>query len=55
MISDIDLNLRESFDIHINDKHLLTFNSNEDGSLTVTNNPGNGDAEYILVKKERRL
>ncbi|MGB5556214.1 MAG: hypothetical protein WBM83_16275, partial [Flavobacteriaceae bacterium] len=52
MISDIDLNLRESFDIHINDKHLLTFNSNEDGSLTVTNNPGNGDAEYILVKRD---
>jgi len=29
MLSDIDLNLRESFDIHVNGKPLLTFNSNE--------------------------
>ena len=52
MFSDIDLNLRESFDIHVNDKLLLTFNSNEDGTLSVTNNPGNGAAEYILVRRD---
>ncbi|WP_299537509.1 glycosyl hydrolase-related protein [Ulvibacterium sp.] len=52
MLSDIDLNLRESFDIHVNDRLLLTFNSNEDGTLSVTDNPGNGDAEYILVRRD---
>ena len=52
MISDIDLNQNESFDIHVNDKHLLTFNSNEDGTLSVTDNPGKGEAEYILVKRD---
>lgn len=52
MLSDIDLNLRESFDIHVNDRPLLTFNSNEDGTLSVTDNPGNGNAEYILVRRD---
>ncbi len=52
MLSDIDLNLRESFDILVNDKHLLTFNSTEDGSLNVTDNPGDGNAQYILVKRD---
>lgn len=52
MLSDIDLNLRESFDIHVNDKPLLTFNSNEDGTLSVTDNPGNGAAEYILIRRD---
>lgn len=52
MLSDIDFNLRESFDIHVNDKHLLTFNSNEDGTLTVTENPGKGNAQYILVRRD---
>ncbi len=52
MLSDIDLNLRESFDIHVNDQHLLTFNSNADGTLSVTENPGHGDAEYILVRRD---
>ena len=52
MLSDIDLNLRESFDIHVNDQHLLTFNTNEDGTLSITNNPGNGKAEYILVRRD---
>lgn len=52
MLSDIDLNLRESFDIHVNDQHLLTFNTNEDGTLSVTNNPGSGDAQYILVRRD---
>ena len=52
MLSDIDLNLRESFDIQVNGKPLLTFNSNEDGSLSVTDNPGKGAAEYILVRRD---
>ncbi|QCX40403.1 alpha-mannosidase [Aureibaculum algae] len=52
MLSDIDLTLKESFDIYLNDKHLLTFNSNEDGTLTVTDNPGNGNAEYGLMKRD---
>ena len=52
MISDIDLNQREPFDIHVNDRHLLTFHSNADGTLSVTNNPAGGDAEYILVKRD---
>ena len=52
MLSDIDLNLRESFDIHVNDRHLLTFNSNADGTLSITKNPGKGGAEYILVRRD---
>ncbi|UJH68507.1 glycosyl hydrolase-related protein [Allomuricauda sp. SCSIO 65647] len=52
MLSDIDLNFSESFDISVNDKHVLTFNSNEDGTLSVTDNPGNGNAEYVLVKRD---
>ena len=52
MLSDIDFNQNESFDVHVNDKHLLTFNSNENGSLSITDNPGNGHAEYILVKRD---
>jgi alpha-mannosidase len=52
MLSDIDLNLHESFDIHVNDKHLLTFNTNEDGSLSITQNPGKGKAQFILVSRD---
>ncbi|GAB3656526.1 alpha-mannosidase [Echinicola sediminis] len=52
MLSDIDLNLREPFDIHVNGKHLLTFNSLEDGTVQVTDNPGNGELEYIIVKRD---
>lgn len=52
-LSDIDLNQRASFDLQVNGKPLLTFHANEDGSLTVTDNPGNGNAEYILVKRDQ--
>ena len=52
MLSDIDLNVREPFDIHLNDKLLLTFHSNEDGTLSVTENPGNGDAAFILIRRD---
>lgn len=52
MLSDIDLNLNESFDIHVNDKHLLSFNTNEDGSLFISENPGKGNAQYIMVQRD---
>ena len=52
MLSDIDLTLKQSFDIHVNDKYLLTFNSNADGNLSVTDNPGKGNAQYVLVKRD---
>ncbi len=52
MLSDIDFNKREPFDIIVNDKLLLTYNSNEDGTLSVSDNPGNGAVEYILVRRD---
>ena len=52
MLSDIDLNSGKSFDIHVNDQHLLTFNGNEDGTLSVSDSPGKGDAEYVLVRRD---
>ncbi|MEO1009929.1 MAG: glycosyl hydrolase-related protein [Bacteroidota bacterium] len=52
MLSDIDLNQNEPFDIFVNDKPLLTFRSNADGTLTITDNPGQGNAEYVLVKRD---
>lgn len=52
MLSDIDFNLNESFDIHVNDRHLLTFNTTAEGSLVISENPGAGDAEYILVRRD---
>ncbi len=52
MISDIDLNQNEPFDIHVNDQHLLTFHSNADGTLSIIGNPGNGNAEYVLVERD---
>ncbi len=52
MLSDINLNQSEPFDIHVNDKHLLTFHSNEDGTLSIIDNPGKGDAKFILVRRD---
>ncbi|MGB3151125.1 MAG: glycosyl hydrolase-related protein [Maribacter sp.] len=52
MLSDIDFNLNESFDIDVNDKHLLTFNTTEEGNLVISENPGKGDAQYILVRRD---
>ncbi|MCB9289239.1 MAG: hypothetical protein H6560_18160 [Lewinellaceae bacterium] len=52
MLSDIDLNQREPFDIYLNDEHLLTFHANEDGALSVIENPGHGEAEYILIRRD---
>lgn len=50
--SNIDLNLREPYDVSINDKSLLTFVANEDGSLRIADNPGSGKAEYILIERD---
>jgi len=50
--SDIDLGNSEPYDIFINDQPLLTFQANEDGSLSIINNPGKGNASYILVKRD---
>jgi len=50
--SDIDLGNSEPYDIFINDQPLLTFQANEDGSLNIINNPGKGNASYILVKRD---
>ncbi|WP_072992147.1 glycoside hydrolase family 38 N-terminal domain-containing protein [Pseudozobellia thermophila] len=52
MLSDIDLNLNEPFDIYVNDRLLLTFHTNEDGSLTIVENPGKGNAQYILIRRD---
>lgn len=51
-LSDIDLNLREPYDIEIYDQPLLTFQANEDGTLKILENPGNGHAEYLLYKRD---
>jgi len=52
MLSDIDLNQRQPFDVFVNDRPLLTFNSNEDGTISVTDNPGKGNAQYILIRRD---
>lgn len=50
--SNIDLNIREPFDLFINDNLAITFIAKEDGSLKILNNPANALAEYILVKRD---
>ncbi len=50
--SDIDLGNSEPYDIFINDKFLLTFQAKEDGTLNIIDNPGKGNATYILVKRD---
>ena len=51
-LSDIDLNQRHPFDIHLNGAWLLTFHANEDGTLTVMENPGNAQVEYVLIRRD---
>lgn len=51
-LSDIDLNLLQPYDIIVNEKLMLTFQAKEDGSLQIFNNPGNGFAEYILIRRD---
>ena len=50
--SNIDLNIREPFDLFINDNFAVTFIANEDGTLKTINNPANVEVEYILVKRD---
>ncbi len=52
MLSDMDLNLNEPFDVEINDKQLLTFHTNMDGSLTISNNQNGGHAEFVMVRRD---
>ncbi|MEM9141673.1 MAG: glycosyl hydrolase-related protein [Bacteroidota bacterium] len=52
MLSDIDLNQNQPFDIFVNDQLLLTFHSKSDGTVVITENPGNGNAEFILVQRD---
>ncbi len=51
-LSNLDLNQRQPFDIQLNGKRLLTFQANEDGTLTVTNNPGNAKPEFLLIRRD---
>ncbi len=51
-LSNIDLNLREPYDIAVNGQPILTFLANEDGTLKILDNPGDGRAEYILIKRD---
>lgn len=51
-LSDLDLNQRQPFDIHLNGQLLLTFHANEDGTLTVTDNPGDARPEFLLIRRD---
>ncbi len=50
--SDMDLNIREPYNIKINDKALLSFVADENGKLQILNNAGNGDANYYLYRRD---
>ncbi|WP_242135624.1 glycoside hydrolase family 38 N-terminal domain-containing protein [Aestuariivivens marinum] len=50
--SNIDLNIREPFDLFINDELAVTFIANEDGTLKILSNPLNVGPEYILMKRD---
>ena len=50
--SDVDLNKRQPYDIKINERPLLTFQAREDGTMEILENPGKGNLEYILVKRD---
>lgn len=50
--SNIDLNLRQPYDIFVNGKLALTFAANEDGTLNILKSQDNATAEYILVKRD---
>lgn len=52
MISDITLNHRDHFNIHINDNFLLTFQANENGTLSVSDNTVKSDVEFLLVRRD---
>ncbi|RDY61139.1 glycosyl hydrolase-related protein [Flagellimonas nanhaiensis] len=50
--SNIDLNLREPYDVFANDQLVMTFIANEDGTLKILNHENGTTAEYILVKRD---
>lgn len=50
--SDIDLNLREPYDIEVNGKPLLSFIADEKGTIQILENPGNGNAIYYLFRRD---
>ncbi|WP_198152347.1 glycoside hydrolase family 38 N-terminal domain-containing protein [Draconibacterium sediminis] len=50
--SDIDLNIREPYDILVNGKALLTLKANENGGLEILQNPGKGNATYYLYRRD---
>jgi len=50
--SDIDLNLREPYDIEVNGKPLLSFMPDENGNIQILENPGNGDAIYYIFRRD---
>jgi alpha-mannosidase len=50
--SDIDLNLREPYDIEVNGKPLLSFLPDEKGNIQIIDNPGNGDAIYYIFRRD---
>lgn len=52
MLSDIDLNERQPFDIYLNGALLLTFRANEKGELDIMENPGSAKAAFLLVRRD---
>ena len=50
--SNIDLNIIAPFDVFVNDRLLLTFKANENGTLEILDNPGNGGVEFVLVRRD---
>lgn len=50
--SNINLTNREPFDIKVNGQPLLTFIAREDGTLNILDNPGEGNAIYVLIKRD---
>ena len=50
--SNIDLNLRQPYDVFVNKELALTFIANEDGTLKILNKEDGTMAEYVLVKRD---
>jgi len=50
--SNIDLNILAPFDVFVNDRLLLTFRANENGTLDILDNPGKGDVDFVLVRRD---
>jgi alpha-mannosidase len=50
--SDIDLNNLEPYDIQVNGSPLLTMRPDEKGNLQIMDNPGNGDANFYMYRRD---